>query len=124
MLLIANRCRASKVCRLKLFSASEEDGRWKNSVAEPPQGQKLSILAVSQFTLYARTDNGAKPDFHEAMPGTAARVLFDRFVQILKDKIGSDQVQTGAFGQFMQVEIINDGPVTILLESKKKSTPL
>lgn len=105
---------------MKLFSAAEEDGRWKNSVSDPPEGLKLSILAVSQFTLYARTDKGAKPDFHEAMPGPAAKILFDKFVQLLRDKIGHDLVQTGAFGQYMQVEIINDGPVTILLESKKR----
>ncbi len=107
------------MCRIKLFS-SQEDARWKNSVAKPPEGQTLSILAVSQFTLYARTDKGAKPDFHEAMPGPAARVLFDRFVQLLRDKMGNEQVQTGAFGQYMQVDIVNDGPVTILLESKRK----
>lgn len=105
---------------MKLFSTSEADARWQFSVASPPEGVKLSILAVSQFTLYARTDKGAKPDFHEAMPGPAARVLFDKFVEILKAKIGPESVQTGAFGQYMQVEIINDGPVTILLESKKR----
>ncbi len=108
------------MCRLKLFATGEDDARWKHSVIEPPEGQKLSILAVSQFTLYARTDKGTKPDFHEAMPGLEARILFDRFVQLLQDKIGGEQVQTGAFGQYMQVDIVNDGPVTILLESKKK----
>lgn len=80
----------------------------------------LSILAVSQFTLYARTDKGSKPDFHLAMPGEEALMLFNKFVELLKSNLGrgDDAVQTGAFGKYMNVEIINDGPVTIILESK------
>lgn len=108
---------AKKVCKLKLFS-DNEDARWKYSVKDSPV--PLSILAVSQFTLYARTDKGSKPDFHLAMAGDAALPMFNKFVELLKEDmpIGSN-VQTGAFGQYMNVEIINDGPVTIILDSIK-----
>lgn len=112
---------AKKVCRLKLFS-DNEDARWKYSVKDAPF--PLSILAVSQFTLYARTDKGSKPDFHLAMPGEAALPMFNKFVELLKDEMKGCQegasVQTGAFGKYMNVEIINDGPVTITLDTKKQ----
>ena len=113
------------MCKLKLFSSisnaatNEEDGRWKYSVKDAPF--PLSILAISQFTLYARTDKGSKPDFHMAMPGTKALPMFKKFVELLRCNLGrgSDAVQTGSFGNYMNVEIINDGPVTLVLESKK-----
>lgn len=107
------------MCKLKLFSLPDEEARWKFSVKDAPFN--LSILAVSQFTLYARTDKGAKPDFHLAMPGDLALPMFNRFVQLLKENLGDEErVQTGAFGKYMAVEIVNDGPVTIVLESKSK----
>jgi D-aminoacyl-tRNA deacylase len=105
---------------LKLFSNCEEEGRWNFSVKDAPF--PLSILAVSQFTLYARTDKGSKPDFHLSMPGERALPMFNAFVKMLRDKLGrgADAVQTGAFGKYMNVDLINDGPVTIILESKEK----
>lgn len=107
-----------KVIKLRLFG--EEKGEWKLSVRDL---HHLSILAVSQFTLYARTDKGSKPDFHEAMRGDLALPMFNEFVAMLRRELGSDErVQTGAFGQFMAVNIVNDGPVTIILDSKKPST--
>ena len=110
---------AKKICKLKLFS-DDEESRWKYSVKDSPV--PLSILAVSQFTLYARTDKGSKPDFHLSMPGEAALPMFNKFVELLREELkGCPEgsiVQTGAFGKYMNVEIINDGPVTIILESK------
>lgn len=72
--------------------------------------------------MYARTDNGSKPDFHLAMTGELALPLFKKFVEILRNKMGrgAEAVQTGSFGKYMNVEIVNDGPVTIILESKEK----
>lgn len=109
--------RATKVLKLKLFSTNE-DARWQFSVKDAPF--PLGILAVSQFTLYARTDKGSKPDFHLAMPGEKALELFNKFVELLRENLGrgAEAVQTGAFGKYMDVEIRNDGPVTIILESK------
>lgn len=119
LLYLINFFSATKILKLKLFSLPEEEARWKFSVKDAPF--PLGILAVSQFTLYARTDKGSKPDFHLAMPGEAALQLFNKFVEMLRDRLGRgpEAVQTGAFGKYMNVEICNDGPVTILLESKK-----
>ncbi len=109
---------AAKVVKLKLFSTNE-DARYQFSVKDAPF--PLAILAVSQFTLYARTDKGSKPDFHLAMPGEKALEMFNKFVELLRENLGRglDAVQTGAFGMYMDVEIRNDGPVTIILDSKK-----
>lgn len=76
-----------------------------------------SILAVSQFTLYARTEKGSKLDFHCSMKTEGARAIFDKIVQAFREQHGADRVATGAFGEMMVVQITNDGPTTIVLES-------
>jgi D-tyrosyl-tRNA(Tyr) deacylase len=101
-----------KVLSLKLFDDGD-GGLWKKSVKDVKGG----ILAVSQFTLYAVTDKGAKPDFHEAMKTEEARKFFEQVVSMFKNNYPDGIVQTGSFGDFMNVEIINDGPTTIILES-------
>ena len=81
----------------------------------------MRILAVSLFTLYARTDKGAKPDFSHAMRSEQALEHFDAFVRLMREDLGDpERVQTGAFGQMMEVSIVNDGPVTIILECNSK----
>jgi D-aminoacyl-tRNA deacylase len=72
------------------------------------------IMVVSQFTLYADTAKGRRPSWNSAAPGAVAEPLVDTFVQALQ-RLGAD-VQTGVFGADMQVELVNDGPVTVLLE--------
>jgi len=98
------------VLRLRFWS-EEAEGPWKKNIKDIGGG----ILAVSQFTLLARTDKGSKPDFHQAMSGPDALLLFDYFVELLQKDHGP--VATGAFGEYMQVDIQNDGPVTIILEA-------
>lgn len=101
-----------KVNKLKLFGP--EKGAWRENVRNSPS---LRILAVSQFTLYARTDKGAKPDFSHAMKSEPALHLFNAFVELLRADLGDPgRVETGAFGELMEVSIVNDGPVTIILE--------
>ena len=75
-----------------------------------------SLLAVPQFTLAADTSKGARPSFSTAAQPGDGRRLFDRFVELCKTRIGN--VQTGRFGAEMQVELVNDGPVTFWLQVK------
>ncbi len=72
------------------------------------------ILVISQFTLYANTDKGRRPSWNAAAPGGVAEPLVTEFTDALRN-LGA-AVQTGAFGADMQVELVNDGPVTLLLE--------
>lgn len=64
---------------------------------------------------------GNKPDFHDALDGEQARILFDKLIARLRTKYVSDRVHTGAFGQYMNVHLVNDGPVTIIWDSEKTS---
>jgi D-aminoacyl-tRNA deacylase len=72
------------------------------------------IMVISQFTLYADTAKGRRPSWNAAAPGPVAEPLIAAFVQALQ-RLGAD-VQTGTFGAHMEVELVNDGPVTVLLE--------
>jgi len=85
--------------------------KWHSNVVQNDYG----LLVVSQFTLYSFM-KGNKPDFHKAMDGEKAKVLYEQFVGILRKGYKPDKVQTGAFGQMMEVEIVNDGPVTLIWE--------
>ncbi len=106
-----------KVLKLRVFG--DEKGMWKQCVMDNPS---FSVLAVSQFTLCAKIDKGSKPDFHEAMKGEEALPMFNTFVELLRKELASpDRVQTGAFGQLMSVNIVNDGPVTIVLDVPPKN---
>lgn len=78
---------------------------------------KGEILAISQFTLYGDCRKGRRPNFMEAKGGDEAKALYDEFIDLLKTS--NLKVETGEFGAEMKVEINNDGPVTILLDSKK-----
>jgi len=72
------------------------------------------VLVVSQFTLYADTAKGRRPSWNAAAPGALAQPLVDEFVDALRG-LGAD-VETGIFGADMQIELVNDGPVTVLLD--------
>lgn len=100
-----------KVLKLRLWP--DGDKHWCKSITEI----EGSILAVSQFTLYANTDKGSKPDFHAAMKTEQAREMFNSIVDLFRRELGNaERVQIGAFGQLMSVDIVNDGPVTLVLE--------
>ncbi|MFD6160208.1 D-aminoacyl-tRNA deacylase [Nocardia sp. NPDC060256] len=94
---------ADKVWRLRILDGE----RSAADLAAP-------ILVVSQFTLYADTAKGRRPSWNAAAPGPVAQPLFEAFVRALRE-LGAT-VSTGRFGAHMQVELVNDGPVTLLLE--------
>ena len=101
---------AKKVAELRVFCDAED----KMNLSVLDIGG--SVLAVSQFTLCANTARGRRPDFMHAAKPTVAQPLFDYFVFCLRQN-GIADVQTGQFGADMQVRLLNDGPVTILLDT-------
>jgi len=101
---------AGKLVRLRLFA--DGDGVMNRSVQEVGGG----ILAVSQFTLYASVKKGNRPSWSRAARGEVSQPLFDRFVDKLAAELGKP-VPTGVFGADMQVALVNDGPVTLMLDS-------
>lgn len=79
------------------------------------------VLAISQFTLYANVRKGRRPSWSAAAPGAVGELLFESFVEQLRH-LGA-HVETGVFGADMQVELVNDGPVTLLLDSAELAGP-
>ena len=104
---------AQKAVGLRIFP--DEAGRFNLSALDVKGG----LLVVSQFTILADTRKGRRPSFVEAAPPAQAEGLFEQFVG--EARASGLKVETGRFQQYMQVEIHNDGPVTILLDSRGKS---
>jgi D-tyrosyl-tRNA(Tyr) deacylase len=100
---------AAKVARLRIFP--DDEGRFDRSVADVGG----AVLVVSQFTLIADAAKGNRPSFAEAAPPEAAEALYERFCSGLRS-LGIS-VETGVFGAKMEVELVNDGPVTIVLDA-------
>jgi len=102
---------ASKIAGLRIFN---DDAGDMNLGLREVDG---SVLAVSQFTLYGDARKGRRPSFIEAAPGDIAQPVFERVVALLRRE--GLTVQTGLFGAQMRVSLMNEGPVTILLDSRK-----
>lgn len=100
-----------KIVGLRIFS--DDAGQMNRSVADIGGG----LLLVSQFTLYGDVRKGRRPSFTDAMPPGPAETLYDEFVALARAT--SVPVQTGRFRADMQVALVNDGPVTLLLDSKR-----
>jgi D-aminoacyl-tRNA deacylase len=100
---------ADKLINLRVFS--DKDGRFNLSALDV----RAELLVVSQFTLLADTRKGRRPSFVAAAPPERARALYDYFIERVRES--GLNVQTGSFGAHMLVKILNDGPVTIMLDS-------
>ena len=102
---------ADKVIQLRIFA--DEAGRMNRSLLDT----RGSLLVVSQFTLYGDCRKGRRPSFDHAAPPEQARALYERFIQ--RVKLSNIAVQTGVFQAEMEIHLINDGPVTFMLDSKR-----
>lgn len=103
---------ADKIINLRIFD--DENGVMNKSLADV----KGSILSVSQFTLYADTKKGRRPSYVEALGGEKATLLYQKFNEVLKEK--GVKVEEGIFGADMKVQLLNNGPVTIILEKESE----
>ncbi len=106
---LADRCAS-----LRIFS--DENDKMNRSV----QDVGWSALVVSQFTLHGDTRKGNRPSFDKAAPPELAERLYGAFLQHLKEQIGEQNVAAGEFRAMMDVELVNDGPVTIMVQSKSE----
>ena len=101
-----------KTVNLRIFA--DDDGKMNLSLKDI-DGE---MLVVSQFTLYADTRRGRRPSFTGAMGAKEAEAMYEAFVEQVSDKVR--KVETGVFGAMMDVELVNDGPVTIWIDSKDR----
>ena len=104
---------SKKIAQLRIFS--DERGLMNRSILET----KGELLVVSQFTLHAKTKKGNRPSYIKAAKPEQAIPLYEEFIIVLEKEIGQT-VKTGQFGANMQVSLCNDGPVTIIIDTKNK----
>jgi D-tyrosyl-tRNA(Tyr) deacylase len=104
---------SSKLVNLRIFN--DEQGVMNRSLLEVGGG----LLLVSQFTLFAATKKGNRPSYSRAAPPAIAVPIYEKMIELLSAELGKP-IQTGVFGADMKVELLNDGPVTIVIDTKNK----
>jgi D-tyrosyl-tRNA(Tyr) deacylase len=104
---------ARKIINLRIFD--DVQGVMNESILD----QNGEILVISQFTLHASTKKGNRPSYIKAAKPDVAIPLYNRFIEVLSHELGKP-VQTGEFGAYMDVALVNDGPVTIIIDTKDK----
>jgi D-tyrosyl-tRNA(Tyr) deacylase len=105
---------ADKCANLRIF---EDDNNKMNISIKETGGE---MLIVSQFTLYGDARKGNRPNFTDAADPDKAEFLYEKFIERLRGNLDEDKIKSGQFGAMMDIEILNDGPVTLLVESKEK----
>ena len=105
---------ADKCSGLRIF---EDENEKMNLALKDINGE---VLIISQFTLYGDAQKGNRPSFIEAAKPEIAIPIYEKFISRMKLNLGDEKIKTGIFGAMMQVKIINEGPVTILIESKQQ----
>lgn len=103
-----------KITKMRIWNDEADKMNWSN---EDINGD---YLVVSQFTLMASTKKGNRPSFISAARPEEANTLYENFVVRLRQTVGQERVSTGCFGQHMEIDLINNGPVTIIMDSKNK----
>lgn len=106
---------ARKIANLRIMADNKDK---MNKTLQDVGGE---ALVVSQFTLYARTRKGNRPSFTDAADAGEAEKLYRKFIKFLKDQ--GLPVKTGEFGRYMQVSLVNDGPVTLIIDSSDRNKP-
>ncbi|RRJ95759.1 D-tyrosyl-tRNA(Tyr) deacylase [Opitutaceae bacterium TAV4] len=106
---------AQKIAKLRIFS--DDTGEMARNVAEIASG---GVLVISQFTLFASTRKGTRPSFHAAAPPGVARPLYEHFLAQLESALGGRRVERGEFGAMMHVALVNDGPVTLIIDTRSR----
>jgi D-aminoacyl-tRNA deacylase len=99
---------------------ANESSAWRHSVKQ----KSFELLCVSQFTLYGTLSKKHQPDYKRAMKSVPAAALYDKFLDMLRDEYRADMIFDGVFGAMMDVELVNDGPVTLVIESEPNPTHL
>ena len=104
---------SNKIINLRIFN--DEEGKMNKSLLDVGG----DILLISQFTLHGSTKKGNRPSFIKAAKPEYANQMYDKFIEVLENSLGKN-IQTGEFGGDMKVSLINDGPTTIIIDSKNK----
>jgi D-tyrosyl-tRNA(Tyr) deacylase len=107
-------CKRLLAC--KLF-ANDSGALWRHGVKQ----RGLEVLCVSQFTLYGTLNKKSQPDYKRAMKAIPAQELYNEFLDKLKSNYELEKIKDGVFGSMMDVALVNDGPVTIVIESEPKA---
>jgi len=104
---------SNKIINLRIFN--DEDGKMNKSLLDVGG----DILIISQFTLHGSTKKGNRPSFIKAAKPDLANIMYEKFIKILEESLGKG-IQKGEFGGDMKVSLLNDGPTTIIIDSKNK----
>ena len=103
---------AEKCAALRIFD--DQDGKMNLSIRDV----EGNVMVVSQFTLYGDTRRGNRPSYSDAAAPMLAESLYEKYISEMKRLVGAQKVKSGVFRSMMDVELVNDGPVTVLVESK------